>query len=114
MSGSRKWTPVRELIVCVTVAALAPGATAAAAAGAEGAGGDPAPEVRLWGAVVDPVGGAIDGAVVAAVNLETGEQTAAVADERGRYRGSGLRNDFHMRGVNLPRPSALRGARLAR
>lgn len=86
MSRSRRWTPVRERIVYVAVAALALGGTAAAAAGGEEAGGDPAPEVRLRGAVVDPVGGAIDGAVVAAVNLETGERTAAVADERGRYR----------------------------
>ena len=83
--SSRKWTSVRELIVCVAVAALAPGATAAAAAGGEGAGADPAPEVRLRGAVVDPVGGAIHGAVVTAVHLETGERTAATADERGRY-----------------------------
>jgi iron complex outermembrane recepter protein len=64
--------------VCLAIAVLAPGGTAAAAVGAEG--------VRLRGAVVDPVGGAIGGAVVTAVELATGEQTAATADERGRYR----------------------------
>src|SRR5688500_13332770 len=84
MPISSKWAPVLELVVCVAVAALAPDGTAAAAAGA--VEGDPAPAVRLRGAVVDPVGGAIHGAVVTAANLETGERTAATADERGRYR----------------------------
>ncbi len=64
--------------MCLAIAVLAPGGTAAAAVGGGG--------VRLRGAVVDPVGGAIGGAVVTAVELATGKQTAATADERGRYR----------------------------
>jgi iron complex outermembrane receptor protein len=82
----RQRTPLRELIVLGAAAVLAPLASAAAAAGAGEAGGELAPVVRLRGAVVDPVGGAIGGAVVTAVDLESGERTAATADQRGRYR----------------------------
>jgi hypothetical protein len=80
----RQRTPLRELIVWGAAAVLAPLASAAAAAGE--AGGELAPVVRLRGAVVDPVGGAIGGAVVTAVDLESGERTAVTADQRGRYR----------------------------
>jgi iron complex outermembrane receptor protein len=90
MSMASKWTPVRELIVWVAVAALAP---------AVAAGADPAPEVRLRGAVADPIGGAIDGAVVTAVNTETGERTAATADGRGRYRLAVTRGLYRVEAV---------------
>ena len=72
-------TRVRRL-VCVGAAALALGGGAAAD------GNETAAAARLRGSVADPVGGAVAGALVTAVSLDTGEEVAAAADERGRYR----------------------------
>ncbi len=84
-------TRARTLIMVVMV--LASGGMSAAAVGEERASESaaaadpvaaPAP-VRLRGTIVDPVGAALEGAVVTAENLVTGERVSATADRRGRY-----------------------------